>query len=178
LKKQNRFRSRRTRKTKPSDNEKGVISFFTWWFAISVFWISLTGIKDYTEILFGLGIAILPGLLQNFISARGLLFFLPGKIHFSSAIIKLPLNLIKDNYLVLRALILERIIRNIKVRGNFKVLKFQVSDKESEVITRSAVYTYGISLIPNTYVIGIDKKKGTILIHELVTHPRKKELPL
>ncbi len=179
MKRQKRNRNHRGEvESKLGDNRKGIYSFFSWWITGFLFWVLLTGIKDIPELLFGAGAAILPALLQNHIRAKGLLFFLSGTYRFNPLFLKLPLDLVKDNYVVLKALILERVFKNRRIQGNFKYVKFPVSGSETEDAARCAAYTYSISLVPNTYVIGIDKERQKILIHELVTHPEVKELPI
>jgi len=160
------------------ERKEGVLSFVAWWFTCSVFWIMLTGIKDLSELLFGIGAAIIPALLQFLIRAESLPFLHPEIFHFNSTFIRIPVKLLKDNYLVLKALIFERVLQNIKIRGNFKVMDFSISERHPKADAICAAYTYGISLVPNTYVVGIDKSSKKILIHELVTHPQKKELPI
>ncbi len=161
-----------------SNNANTRIFFFAWWITLYLFWILLTGINDISELLFGLFSAFIASTIQFLIQAKGLLFFSPKLFRIKKAFLEVPFKLIEDNYIILKALIIECFIHNRKIRGNFKNIQFDILDDSAYSEIKRAAYTYAVSLLPNTYVIGIDREKKSALIHELITHPDEEKLPL
>jgi multisubunit Na+/H+ antiporter MnhE subunit len=53
-------------------------------------------------------------------------------------------------------------------RGRFRELPFRAGHEDPVDVARRALAEAGGSFSPNTYVVGVDVERGTILVHQLV----------
>jgi hypothetical protein len=54
------------------------------------------------------------------------------------------------------------------VNGLFRVLSFPIDQDDATGAARSAMVTSIASIAPNTYVVGVERGEGTVLLHQLV----------
>lgn len=79
----------------------------------------------------------------------------------------LPKQTVTDSWLL--AVALWRQLRHPgSVRGLFRVLPFPVEGDDARANARRALVTGVISIAPNSYVVGIERDEGCMLVHQLV----------
>jgi multisubunit Na+/H+ antiporter MnhE subunit len=81
-----------------------------------------------------------------------------------------PGQVVTDSW-VLAVALWRQLRRPGSVRGLFRVLPFPVEDDEAAAAARSALVTAVASVAPNTYVVGVERGEGSMLVHQLVRHP-------
>jgi hypothetical protein len=95
---------------------------------------------------------------------------------------RLPWRVLADSGLVLAALWRQLIVRR-PVRGSFRTIPFDPGGQDPASAGRRALVIMGMSLAPNSYVVGMDRERGLLLVHQLVSSPQPpgrgdRELPL
>ena len=78
-----------------------------------------------------------------------------------------PKLVLTDSWLLAKAL-WRQLVRPGSVRGLFRVLPFPVDGDSATAAARRALVTGVVSLTPNTYVVGIERDEGAVLVHQLV----------
>ena len=61
-----------------------------------------------------------------------------------------------------------RLVLRRRVRGNLRAVRYDAVADEPSDIARRILTEWGASAAPNRYVIGIDRDRNLLLIHELV----------
>ncbi|HZD74885.1 MAG TPA: Na+/H+ antiporter subunit E [Actinomycetota bacterium] len=79
----------------------------------------------------------------------------------------LPAQVMTDSWLLAVAL-WRQLRRPGSVRGLFRVLPFPVEGDDAAAAARRALVTGVVSLTPNTYVVGVERGEGAMLVHQLV----------
>jgi multisubunit Na+/H+ antiporter MnhE subunit len=142
-----------------------------WWLALLALWVLLTGTLDPVELITGALAAALGALTATLVKAEEVFRFDP-KPSWLGRVVRLPARIIKDNLVVLGAL-LRHIFRGHPMVGAFRALEFEVEGDDSRSATRRALMAAAITMTPNTFVVGIDDDRNVILCHQLV--PSKPE---
>lgn len=83
---------------------------------------------------------------------------------------ELPKLLVTDSWLLAVAL-WRQLLRPGSVRGLFRVLPFPEEGDDAAAAARRALVTGVVSVAPNTYVVGIERGEGCMLVHQLVRRP-------
>ncbi len=78
----------------------------------------------------------------------------------------LPRQVLTDSWLLAVAL-WRQLRRPGSVRGLFRVLPFPIEGDDAVAAARSALVTGLVSVAPNTYVVGIERNEGFMLVHQL-----------
>jgi multisubunit Na+/H+ antiporter MnhE subunit len=162
------------RKIKKS--ELFVLDTFLWRIILSSFYFLLIQNGQTVDIVVGIVCAIAVALLEAKMQKMNLIP-LKVKINWFKKIIRLPSLLIKDTVQLINILLV-RIIKNKKVRGNIYWVPFKNISGHKESITRRVLITMALSALPNSYIIGFDNRKRKVLIHELNLSHKDLKLPL
>ncbi len=78
----------------------------------------------------------------------------------------LPRQVLTDSWLLAVAL-WRQLRRPGSVRGLFRVLPFPIEGDDAVAAARGALVTGLVSVAPNTYVVGIERNEGFMLVHQL-----------
>lgn len=81
--------------------------------------------------------------------------------------IRLPLKVLRDTGVVLRAALAAAFFRRFPPSG-FASYSVAAGDDSAEGTTRRALILAGTSVAPNGFALGIDTEKGSLLVHHLV----------
>lgn len=137
------------------------------WVVAAVFlWLALAGSAEIAEAFMAAAAATLTAFLVRSGSAEAPVRFTP-RWRWLRAALRLPGPLARDCWIVFRALVKEMAVGR-RPSGKLRALRFRPTRAADEASAREALTTAGISLLPNSYVIGIDREEELLLIHELV----------
>jgi len=75
------------------------------------------------------------------------------------------LNALQDCWILTKVLI--NVLRGRHSKGSFQRLPFEYGSARPLDVGRRVLMTFGTTLQPNSYVIGFNKRKGEVLIHQL-----------
>jgi multisubunit Na+/H+ antiporter MnhE subunit len=143
-----------------------------WWMFLFLVWMLLVLTEATAEVVVGIGVAAIGATAveavrrsRSFaVSPRGLL---PRHVG------RLVTAVVSDCWLLTVALWRQLRHREDNV-GVFRGITFDAGpDDDPRAAARRAAFTALISLTPNTYVIGIDREHGNMLVHELVAGTRE-----
>ncbi len=142
--------------------------FWLAWAAGSmVLWLLLTSRSDGAEMLVGAGAAILAATVVEAVRDRGAFVFRP-RLGWLRHAVRIPVLIVGDTVTVFAALVRHATGRR-RVRGGLAAVPFvHGADGDPEDGARRAMATAGVSVAPNTYVIGIDPDRDEMLVHQLV----------
>ncbi len=145
----------------------GVIaSWLAWWAVLLGLYMLFAAKLSWEEAIVGAGIAGL-GATGAFVTLKA------GEVHFRprlrwlTILGRLPGNVLADCGIVGAAL-WQKLVQRRPVEGVFRTVPFDAGGDDPESAARRALVTAGVSLSPNTYVLGIDRQRGLLLVHQLV----------
>ena len=144
----------------------GAVFLFAWLLILFGLWLWLVDTLSLPELLVGPVAALISAAVtlgvRNKSGARFLLR--PRWLRWFA---HLPLGVLRDSAVVLAAL-WRHLARRERVPGVFRVVECPLTGDDPQSASRRALATALTSVTPNTYVIGIDRERGVVLIHQLV----------
>lgn len=141
-------------------------SWLVWWAILMAFWI----VVDYSiatdELLAGAGAAALGASLAELACHQARVR--PRiRIRWLVPALRLPGEVARDTLIVFGALA-RRLVRGEEPPSGFLEVPARSGDDSAEGLTRRVLLIGGRSLAPNTFVLGIDKARGVMVVHQLV----------
>jgi hypothetical protein len=140
--------------------------WLAWYFPLFGLWLLFVDTLASPELVVGAIAAALAATAADVVREQDLVRFrmrarwLPG-------LASLPWQVVTDSWLLAVALWRE-LRRPGSVNGLFRVLPFPIDQDDATGAARSAMVTSIASIAPNTYVVGVERGEGTILLHQLV----------
>lgn len=139
---------------------------FGWWVFFWLLWWALSAPADPWNLAFGGLVAGLAAALLE--AARGAD---PSRFRLRSIpprlILRLPRALLRDAWSLTRRL-QASLLAGEEREGAFRTVPFEENGTDASSASDRALITFAISLLPNTFVLGIDRDEGRILVHELL----------
>lgn len=142
------------------------IYLFIWFVVLVGWWLLLVDSLFYAEILAGLAAAVLAVLVVLGVRRHSAARFRP-RLRWLLWLIPIPAGVLRDSA-VLAAVLWRRLARGEHPQSAFRAVRFPAWADDPESAAWRAFSTAATSLTPNTYVIGIDQERRTILVHQLV----------
>lgn len=149
-----------------------------WLLVLFGLWLILTGTGEWAEILAGLLAGALVAAVVEASRAAGGIHFRPRGSWLRFTLL-LPPRLLRDCWYLAVAL-WRHVVKGQRTTGRFRAVPLANSGGEEMASARRALAIAGISLLPNSYALGIDKdeEEERMLIHELVPVEDGEGLPL
>jgi multisubunit Na+/H+ antiporter MnhE subunit len=139
-----------------------------WLAASMVLWLLLTTTFDWQEELVGFVASALAATVVHAVRTWGPFAFRP-RVRWIRHAVALPSRIVVETATVFAALVRHATGRK-RVRGSWAVVPLRHGPPaEPEAAARRALATAGISVSPNTYVVGVDAGRDEMLIHQLVS---------
>lgn len=145
-------------------------AWFAWWGASMVGWIALTTTFDPAELVAGAVAAAVAATAAELVRGAGMIGFRPRLRWFLRAP-RVARRTLIDTGVVLEALWMHVTGRR-RMSGAFRVIDFDPGGDDPTSAARRALMTAAISATPNTYVVGIDRDRHVMLVHQLVPAPK------
>jgi multisubunit Na+/H+ antiporter MnhE subunit len=146
--------------------------WLAWWVFLFAVWMALVATNARAEILAGIAVAAIAATGAEVVRRSRVVQLhpwglLPRKPWW------LPGAVVKETWQL--TVLLSRQLRVPQDNlGAFRGIAFDAGpDNDPRAAARRAAYTAIISFSPNTYVIGIDREKKNMLVHELIVGPRE-----
>lgn len=153
-------------------------SWFMWTLVLFGLWLILSGTGESAEILAGLLAGALTAAVVEASRAAGGIHFRPrgSWLRFT---LRLPPHLLRDCWHLTVAL-WRHVVEGEPATGRFRAIAVSNDGGEEMAFARRALAIAGVSLLPNSYALGIDKEEEEerMLIHELVPVEDDEGLPL
>jgi multisubunit Na+/H+ antiporter MnhE subunit len=138
-----------------------------WWVGGTLSWLPLTGSTAPAEIAAGAIAAAIATVGVEVVQTGGLarLRARPGLMR---PVLRLPLQVLRDSYVVLRALG-RHLLGREPLHGAFLAVPFDAGGDDAEGEARRAATTLYVSLTPNAYVVEVEPGVDVMVMHQLVT---------
>lgn len=147
----------------------GGLILLVWWMVLFGIWLVLVDSLAHPEVA-AAPLAALLGLLAVYGVSRTSNLTFHARVRWLTALASVPWQVLRDTAVLTRAL-WRHLVRHERRAGAFRLVPTVHIDDEAEATAFRAFATAGTSFAPNTYVIGIDRDRCTILIHQLVPVP-------
>jgi hypothetical protein len=136
-----------------------------WWLALFAVYLALVDTRQYPELVLGSVVAAVGATAALAIRAAR-----PLRASFDPALLRLvpaaAWSLVADSALVIG--FLARRVAGRRRRGRFRTARFRAGGDGPTDVTRRALTESLGSLGSNTIVIGIDRERDLVLVHQLV----------
>lgn len=147
-------------------------AFVIWWFILMVLWVWVDDSTDTPELLVGAAVAAMAALFAVLVQHQA------GspvriRIEWLSPLATVPLQVLRDLGVVFAALG-RRITRGELPNSRLEEIRVEVSRGESaEAVTHRSLAVAFASIAPNTFALGVDPERGTMIVHRLVADDRR-----
>jgi hypothetical protein len=144
-----------------------VLFWLVWWAICFALWLLLVFKTELLEFLAGAIAAAMAATAVELVRSRGYAPF-AGDLRWVRAYLRLPREVAVDCFVLARALWLQ-LTGKKTIQGRFRVIHFEGcagDDPRSEARRATAKWIGGVA--PNTYVIGFDEERDSVLVHQLV----------
>lgn len=145
--------------------------WLAWWVLLMSFWIVVDDSIARDELLAGAGAAALGAFLAELVTYQAATRF-RMRAEWLTPALRLPGQVLVDTGIVFAAL-WRRLAHGEEPPSGFRELPARFGDDSDEGVTRRALYVGGRSVAPNTFVLGIDKDRDVMVVHQLVVNEGK-----
>jgi multisubunit Na+/H+ antiporter MnhE subunit len=156
----------------PSVRELGhhALPWLGWAVLSMALWLAFTTTINKSQAVVGLGTSIIAATAGEIVRARIPVGFRPRLRWFRHAV-RLPWSIVKDTATVL-AVLANHVTGRKRVRGQWRAVPFpHGSPQDHEAGARRALVTAGVTMTPNTVVVGVDADRDELLVHQLFSAP-------
>jgi multisubunit Na+/H+ antiporter MnhE subunit len=143
--------------------------WLAWYVSLFGLWLLFVDTLAAEEVILGLIGAAAAATAADVVRAQDLVRF-RMRPRWLAGLWVLPGQIVSDSWLMAVAL-WRQLRRPGSVRGLFRVLPFPVEGDDAVAAARTALATGAASVAPNTYVVGVERGEGLILVHQLVRRP-------
>jgi multisubunit Na+/H+ antiporter MnhE subunit len=137
-----------------------------WYVPLFGLWILFVDTLAAEELILGAIAAAVAATAADIVRAQDLVRF-RMRARWLLGLAGLPKQTVTDSWLLAVAL-WRQLRRPGSVRGLFRVLPFPVEADDATSAARRALVTGVLSIAPNSYVVGVERDEGCMLIHQLV----------
>jgi multisubunit Na+/H+ antiporter MnhE subunit len=142
-------------------------AFSIWWLLLMVLWVWVDDSTDTPELLVGAAVAAMAAsfavLVQHQAASPVRI-----RIEWLTPLATVPLQVLRDLGVVFAAL-WKRITRGELPNSRLEEIRVEVSRGESaEAVTQRSLVVGFTSIAPNTFALGVDPERGTMIVHRLV----------
>jgi multisubunit Na+/H+ antiporter MnhE subunit len=155
-----------------SSAARRVGSWLVWWILLMSFWVMIDDSIETDELLAGAGAAALAALLVELVTYQAATRF-RMRIAWIVPALSLPGQVVRDLVTVYAAL-WRRLFGGQQPPSAFVELPARFGDDTPEGLTRRTLLIGGMSVAPNTFVLGIDSERDVMVVHRLVSRQEVK----
>ncbi len=141
-------------------------AWLTWWVLLMSFWVILDNSVATDELLAGAGAAAIGALLAELVTYQAATR-LRMRIEWAALAFRLPREVARDTAIVFAALY-RQLAQGEDPPSGFRERPARYGDDTAAGQTRRALLIGGTSVAPNTVVLGIDRDRDVMIIHQLV----------
>jgi multisubunit Na+/H+ antiporter MnhE subunit len=157
---------RRRRRQQEVHLARRAVAWVVWWVLLMSFWVILDDSIALDELLAGAAAAALAAFLAELVTHQAAARF-RMRAEWVVPALSLPGQVVRDTVIVFAAL-WRRLARGEQPPSAFRELPTRFGDASDEGVTRRVLLVGGRSLAPNTFVLGIDKERNVMVVHQLV----------
>jgi multisubunit Na+/H+ antiporter MnhE subunit len=148
-------------------------SWLAWWVLLMGLWVAVDDNIGLAELGAGAGAAVLAALLAELaLHQAGDRVVI--RIRWLAGAWRLPGQVLGDTVLVFRALA-RQLMGGQEPPSGFRELPVRAGGQSNEAVTRRVLLVGANSLAPNSFVLGIDRDRDVMVVHQLVVNQGKAE---
>jgi multisubunit Na+/H+ antiporter MnhE subunit len=152
-------------------------SWLAWAAASFVMWLLLTSTVRGSEMVVGAAVSTISATVADAVRRRAPIVFRP-RLRWLRRAAGIPWRVVTETGLLLGVLA-RHVTGRERAQGAFLVAPFPSgAEDDPEAAARRALATVGLSVSPNSYVVGVDQKRGEMLVHQIVVDPERFERKL
>lgn len=129
-------------------------------------WVILDDSIALDELLAGAGAAAVAAFLAELVTHQAATRF-RMRVGWMVPALSLPGEVARDTVIVFAAL-WRRLARGEQPPSGFREIPARFGDDSDEGVTRRVLLVGGRSVAPNTFVLGIDRERNVMVVHQLV----------
>jgi multisubunit Na+/H+ antiporter MnhE subunit len=166
-----RLPGKSARVTQPSHvpAARRVAAWVGWWIVLMSFWVMLDDSTQFDELLAGAGAAALAALVAEVATyqagAR-----LKIRAEWLVPALRLP-GQVAGDVITVFGVLWRKLARGEQPHSAFALIPVRYGDDTIEGVTRRVLMIGGRSLAPNTFVLGVDRDRGVMVVHQLEAKP-------
>jgi multisubunit Na+/H+ antiporter MnhE subunit len=150
-------------------------TWLVWWAILMAFWVIVDYSLNRDELLAGAAAAALGAFLAELACYQsGARFRMRAR--WLVPALTLPGQVARDTLIVFGALG-RLLLRGEQPDSGFREIPVRPGDDSPAGVTRRVLLVGGRSFAPNTFVAGIDKRRGVMIVHQLVVSEGRPETP-
>jgi multisubunit Na+/H+ antiporter MnhE subunit len=155
---------RRRQREVPAARRVG--AWLVWWVLLMSLWVSVDDSIALDELLAGAGATALAAFLAELVTYQaGTRFRM--RVEWLVPALRLPGEIAADTVIVFAALG-RRLVRGEQPPSGFREIPARFGGASDEDVTRRVLLVGGRSVAPNTFVLGIDRERDAMVVHQLV----------
>lgn len=146
-------------------------AWLVWWGVLMALWIILDYSLAFAELWVGAGVAALGAFLVELVlyqSGTGVRL----RVRWAAHAVALPGQVIGDTVTVFAALG-RQLFRGEQPAGGFAEIHIPSGGDTPEAVTRRVLLVAGMSIAPNTVVLGLDRDRDVMIVHRLVSRTHR-----
>jgi len=141
-----------------------------WWTLLMSFWVWLDDSLGLAELVAGAGAAAIGAFVAELVQYQAATH-VRMRIEWMVPALRLPGRLVRDTFRVF-AVLGRRVVSGAEPPSGFRAIPVDPGDDTPEGMTRRVLLTAGRSFTPATFVLGIDRDRGLMVVHDLVLPER------
>lgn len=143
-------------------------AWLVWWVVFMSLWVIVDDSIALDELLAGVGAAALAAFLAELVTYQaGTRFRM--RVKWLVPALRLPGEVARDTVIVFAALG-RRLVRGEQPPSRFLEIPARSGGISDEDVTRRVLLIGGRSVAPNTFVLGIDRERDAMVVHQLVAN--------
>ena len=143
-------------------------AWLVWWVLLMSLWVIVDDSIAVDELLAGAGAAALAALLAGLVTHQAAARF-RMRAGWLVPALSLPGQVARDTAIVFAALG-RRLVRGEQPPSGFREIPARFGGAGDEDVTRQVLLIGGRYVAPNTFVLGIDRERDVMVVHQLVAN--------
>lgn len=135
------------------------------WIVLFVLWLLYVGQPDRSELMTGAAASLLAAVASESVRGQNLARFYPAT-HWIFLLGRLPVDVLRDCGRLTGALV-RWLFFSVPPASGFSEIEFPAGGEDARSDARRALAGGALSLPPNSYVIGFDRERNRVLLHNL-----------
>jgi len=146
------------------------LAWLGWWVLSMLLWLLFTSTVNASEAIAGFGSSAVAATAAEIVRANRRFLFAP-RLRWIAPAWRIPIQIARDTWIVFRVLA-NHVTGRKRVRGTWQAVPFEHGGERSgRSSARRALATIGVTMSPNSYVVGIDPERDELMFHQLEPAP-------
>ncbi len=142
-------------------------SFLVWWVLLMSLWVWIDDSIALPELLVGAGVAVMGALFVELLQHQAA-SEIRIRVEWLARARSIPFQVARDLVVVFGALF-RKVAWGVDPPSSLEELSVRAGGDSAATATRRTLLVMGTSVAPNTFALGVDQERGTMIVHRLVS---------